>query len=127
MDCLAQVDTLAPLELLERAKRTAYQEPERALMVAVLRDAVTCLEKYGASRSAGNKRLFDEAVEWILSDDCEWLFSFNNVCETVGVNPDYLRSGLMQMSERSLTRRRLKGKVLLAREDWQHTTLASPR
>jgi hypothetical protein len=112
MDSLAQVDTLAPLELLERVKRTAYQEPERALMVAVLRDAITCLEKYGALKSSGNKRLFDESIEWILSDDCEWLFSFNSVCEAVGVNPAYLRRGLVEMSERSSTQRRLRRKIL---------------
>ena len=90
MDPLAQVDTLAPLELLERAKRTTYQEPEKALMFAILRDAITCLEK------SGNKRLFDEAMEWILCDDCKWLFSFNNVCEALGFNPVYLRRRLMR-------------------------------
>jgi hypothetical protein len=103
MNSLLQVDTLVPLEFLERVKRTTYQDPERALMVAVLRDAITCLEKYAAFRSSGNKRLFDEAIEWILSDDCEGLFSFNNVCEAVGVNPGYLRRGLIRMSERSST------------------------
>jgi hypothetical protein len=102
-DSLLQADILVPLEFLERVKQTTYQDPEKALMVAVLRDAITCLEKYAVSRSSGNKRLFDEAIEWILSDDCEWLFSFNNVCEAVGVNPGYLRKGLIQMSERSLT------------------------
>jgi hypothetical protein len=59
-NCLLQVDTLVPLEFLDRVKRTTYQDPERALMVAVLRDAITCLEKYAAFRSSGNKRLFDE-------------------------------------------------------------------
>ena len=127
MDGLAQVDTLAPLELLERVKRTAYQEPEKALMVAVLRDAITCLEKYGAFRSSGNRRLFDEAVEWILSDDCEWLFSFNNVCEALGSNPAYLRRGLIQMSKRSLIRRRLKRNVLLGGENYGRGNLACTR
>ncbi len=101
MNSLLQVDILVPLEFLERVKRTTYQNPERALMVAVLRDAITCLEKYAAFKSSGNKRLFDEAIAWILSEDCEELFSFNNVCEAVGVNSGYLRRGLIRMSERS--------------------------
>ena len=125
MDSLAQVDTLAPLELLERVKRTAYQEPERALMVAVLRDAITCLEKYGAFKSSGNKRLFDEALEWIRSEDCEWLFSFNNVCEAVGVNPAYMRKGLIQMSARSsAARSALRRKALLVMQDPSRRTLS---
>jgi hypothetical protein len=66
MNSLLQVDTLVLLEYLERVRRTTFQDPERALMVAVLRDAITCLEKYAAFRSSRNKRLFDESIEWIL-------------------------------------------------------------
>jgi hypothetical protein len=81
-------------------KRTAYLEPEKILMLAVLQDAITCLRKYRTSGSRGNKRLFDEANDWIQSDDRDWPFSFNNVCEAVSLNPGYLRRGLIQMSDR---------------------------
>lgn len=118
MDSLVQVDTLVPLEFLERLKRATYQDPERALMVAVLRDGITCLEKYAAFRSSGNRRLFDETVKWILSDDRAWLFSFNNVCEAVSVDPAYLRKGLIRMSQRGLTAApRLRRRPALRRQN----------
>jgi hypothetical protein len=125
MNSLLQVDTLVPLEFLERVKRATYQNPERALMVAVLRDAITCLEKYAAFRSSGNRRLFDETVEWILSDDCAWLFSFNNVCEAVSIDPVYLRKGLIRMSQRGLTAApRLRRTPALRRQTASRRTVA---
>lgn len=92
-------DPLSSNEFFETFKQRLYLEPERFLMLAVLQDAITCLEKYAAFRSGGNKRLFDEARDWILSEDGDWLFSFNNVCEAVGLDPGYVRRRLIQMSE----------------------------
>jgi hypothetical protein len=93
-------DPLSSNEFFETFKTKVYLEPERFLMLAVLQDAITCLEKYAAFGSGGNKRLFDEAIDWILSEDGDWLFSFNNVCEAVGLNAAYVRRRLIQMSER---------------------------
>ena len=96
---LLQVDPLSSSEFFATFKRSTYLEPERFLMLAVLQDAITCLEKYGAFGSRGNRRLFDEARDWILSEDGDWLFSFNNVCEAVGLSAGYVRRRLIQMSE----------------------------
>ena len=125
MNSLLQVDTRVLLEYLERVRRTTFQDPERVLMVAVLRDAITCLEKYAAFRSLRNKRLFHESIEWILSDDCESLFSFNNVCEAVGVNFGYLRRVLIRMSERSSSPAPgLRRRVALIRQTASRRTVA---
>jgi hypothetical protein len=95
-----QTDPLIPIEYFEILKSRTCQDPERSLMLAVLEDAITCLEKYAPFGPRGNQRLYDEARDWILSDDCDWLFSFNNVCEAVGLHAGYLRRGLIEMSER---------------------------
>jgi len=97
---LVQADPLSSIEFFETFKTASYLEPERFLMLAVLQDAITCLEKHGAFGPKGNKRLFDEARDWVLSQDNQWLFSFNNVCEAVGLNAAYVRRRLLQMSER---------------------------
>jgi hypothetical protein len=73
---LFQPDPLWSSEFFDTFERTAYLEPEKILMLAVLQDAITCLQKYRASGSRGNKRLFDEAKDWIQSDDRDWPFSF---------------------------------------------------
>jgi hypothetical protein len=97
---LFQPDPFWSGEFFDTFKRTAYLEPEKILMLAVLQDAIICLQKYRASGSPGNKRLFDQAKAWIQSEDWDWPFSFNNVCEAVSLNPGYLRRGLIQMSDR---------------------------
>jgi hypothetical protein len=38
---------------------------------------------------------FAEAEAWILETDSEWIFSFINCCEVLGIDPDYLRRGLL--------------------------------
>jgi hypothetical protein len=37
---------------------------------------------------------FDEALKWIASNDRGWFFSYENICETLEINPEYLRRGL---------------------------------
>lgn len=65
----------------------------RALMLAVLEDGVACFQGHFFKPSRTNDELFEEAEEWIhLNDD--GVFSFNNVCETLGLHPGQLRKGL---------------------------------
>jgi hypothetical protein len=57
-------------------------------------------------------RLFREAENWILDNDREWLFSFINICQTLAIDPQYLRKGLLRWQKdatRSVSKReRLK-------------------
>ncbi len=66
-------------------------------MFAVLEDAVTCFQKYFAARDKIKTRLFREAEEWILlQGKSNWFFSFDYICETLDLTPDYIRKGLLQ-------------------------------
>lgn len=61
--------------------------PERALMVAVLTDALSCA-------SATDSALAAPAHAWITSDDRAWPYSFRNICEVLDLNPAVLRAAL---------------------------------
>jgi hypothetical protein len=63
-------------------------------MLAVLEDALDCFQKYAISRDGHGQQLFDEANQWIVSNDRGWFFSYENICETLEINPEYLRRGL---------------------------------
>ncbi|HEY2387256.1 MAG TPA: hypothetical protein VGK30_09865 [Candidatus Binatia bacterium] len=63
-------------------------------MLAVLEDAVDSYRKYALARDPREQACFLEAREWFLSEDRSWLFAFENVCDVLDMNPDYLRSGL---------------------------------
>ena len=68
---------------------------ERDLMRAVLRDGITCFQKYLFKPSRSNKQLFVDAEEWINSIDDD-LFSFEGICETLRLSPSALRKRLKQ-------------------------------
>jgi hypothetical protein len=63
-------------------------------MLAVLEDAVDSYRKCALARDPREQSCFLEAKEWFLSDDRTWLFAFENICDVLEMNADYLRSGL---------------------------------
>jgi hypothetical protein len=63
-------------------------------MFAVLADAVACFQKYLFARDRRRKALFQNAEDWMLEEDSDGLFSFQNSCEILGINVAYLREGL---------------------------------
>ncbi|MGH7766177.1 MAG: hypothetical protein ACREQP_01880 [Candidatus Binatia bacterium] len=107
---LFQPDTLMPAQYLDTYRRKTHLEPEKRLMLAVLEDAIACFQKYLLVRDAKGREMFRDAEGWILEEDSEWLFSFENVCEALGYNPAYVRRGLMSWKEATL-RAQPKAKV----------------
>ena len=88
---LFEPDTGLDPQYLETVRRKTHLEAEQELMLAVLEDAVTCFQVHFAARDKIKTRLFRKAEEWILQQEkSNWLFSFDNVCETLGLNPDYI-------------------------------------
>jgi hypothetical protein len=97
---LFEPDVLLPAQFFAAFRRAAGIERERLLMLAVLEDAVDCYQKHAHSNEPRGRQLFDEAVEWVESDDRSWLFSFENICDTLEINADYVRRGLRTWTER---------------------------
>jgi len=91
---LFEPDVLLPNQYFAAFRRGRAVEGERRLMLAVLEDAVDAYRKYALARDPREQACFLEAREWFLSDDRSWLFAFENVCDVLEMNPDYLRSGL---------------------------------
>jgi hypothetical protein len=63
-------------------------------MFAVLTDAVECFQKHVCGQNRRSRMLFAEAGAWIESKDASWPFSFEQICQTLDINPSYLRMGL---------------------------------
>ncbi len=80
--------------------------PEQNLMLAVLDDAVSRFQKYFAARDKIGTSRFREAEEWILlQGKSNWLFSFDNICETLDLNPGNIREGLLHWRDHRLRER----------------------
>lgn len=102
MASLFQPDSLLPVQYFENFRRKAQMEPERRLMLAVLEDALACFQKHFSSRGGRGLRLFRETEEWIFRGDHSEPFSFANICEVVGFDPEYVRQGLLKWREKRI-------------------------
>lgn len=102
---LFEPDAVLPDQFYAMFKNTPYREPERRLMVAILEDAVSCLSTDLRGCNFRQRKQYEEAKEWVTTDEeSEWIFSFRNICEVLGMDPDYLRRGLIRQTSSSGTR-----------------------
>jgi len=92
-----QPDSLLSAQYFETLRRKNFLEPEKRLMLAILEDAVDCFQNNLLRPSLKSRRLFQEAEKWIVEVDGDWIFSFENVCEALGLNPAYVRQGMLRM------------------------------
>jgi hypothetical protein len=92
----------ADLGLIESVYKKTIREGEERLMLAVLEEAVQCFQEYVLSTRPREKRLFQEAEEWFLNKDSDYVFSFENICETLQLHPNYIRHGLLLWKEARL-------------------------
>jgi hypothetical protein len=86
-------------EIIERLFKKVIREGEEKLMLAVLASAIEHFQKYVFSKDEKGKEFFQEAEEWFLAKDSDQLFSFEYICETLRLHPDYIRQGLMSWKE----------------------------
>ncbi len=106
---LFQPDILLPEQYYATFRRKTLLEPEKRLMLAILEDAVVCFKKYRFASSRKGAALFCEAEAWLFDEVGVELFSFANVCETLGFDPQFIRQGLLRV-EGELAKRP-KGRV----------------
>ena len=110
-DFLARIlepDIFLPSQFYGSAGLSRKLEGEKRLMIAVLKDAVECLEKYRGSRTSIGQIQYQSAIEWVEDIDTEWLFSFNNICDLLGFDPEYLREVLLKRENRYVKRERVR-------------------
>ena len=92
------------------SQRGPAQGPERALMSALLFDGViTCLN-YAGFTSRSGRRKFTEAMTWVCTPGTEYVFSYENVCECLGVDPHSLRLGLINACNSKVAAARKKSR-----------------
>lgn len=80
-------------DLLE-SHRGYARGPERALLAALLFDGVQAYMNYVFAESSEHRKRYSEAYRWVHHSDKSYVFSFENVCEALGIDCEYLRLGL---------------------------------
>src|SRR5579863_10453102 len=102
LPALFEPDTLLPIQYFEAMRRKHLLEGEKRLILSVLEDAIECFMKCMDSATNKGQRLYREADEWIALEDKHWVFSFDNVCDMLDINPEYMRRGLRDWKQRKV-------------------------
>lgn len=84
--------------------------PEQRLMIAVLHDALDCLDRYRFAVTSRDRRLFHEARRWFLAEETAWPYSFECICGVLELDANTIRRRLRyravaQRTDRSLNER----------------------
>ncbi|MBI5506392.1 MAG: hypothetical protein HY899_16485 [Deltaproteobacteria bacterium] len=108
------------LELAETSK-----EPENRLMLAVLEEALVTFQRGLTSPVPQRRKRFFEVDRWVTSPDTDWPFSFENICTTLRIDPDYIRAGLVRLKRQAFARstairgRKLRRERIYDRRAWR--------
>ena len=100
-----------PSQFFATAPRQAPNgQPERRLLVALLEDALRCYQRHLHGQSLRERRLFEDAEEWIMGpvESAEGRaaggsgFSFEYVCQVLGVDAAHARRSLQRWRDARL-------------------------
>ena len=97
-------ESVLPDQYFSTAKLPPAIQSEVRLMLAVLEDAIDCYQRYARSKIAQQREEFENAQQWIESDETEWVFSFESICTVLGIDPNYIRDGLRRAAPKQMLR-----------------------
>jgi hypothetical protein len=95
-------DIITPEQFYDTRHDDSAIAPVKRLMMAVLEDALRCFQNNSNAKTGPRKRLFIEAEQWLCGETGDGPFSFHTVCETLGIEPEFLRGGLRQWRDQQL-------------------------
>jgi hypothetical protein len=101
---LYQPDTTLASQYFDSLRRQTELYPEKTLLLAVLEDGIRSFQDNIGATDTKGRQLLAEAEEWIFGDGSDWLFTFENICAILGLNPEYLRKGLRRWKEAKAAR-----------------------
>ncbi len=94
-------DTLLPVQYNDLMRRRSTLEGEHRLMYAVLEDAVDCYLKHMNAKTRRQRILFYEVRNWMEARNRVGLFTYNTLCETLGVDAKGLKAALEDRLKKS--------------------------
>jgi hypothetical protein len=97
---------------------------EQRLMLAVLVDAINIMQGWNRMGSARKRRAFAEAAQWVITKGTNYPFSFDSVCDALGIDSEVLRERLGGLAMGHATTERLGAGRLRLKESSraQHMT-----
>jgi hypothetical protein len=98
------IHVILPVQYLRQAG-VRLAEPEKRLALAVLQTVVydcnAATERADGRARVRKRRAYERAMAYVASCDRSWPYSFENLCDTIGVDARYLRRGIERVQESS--------------------------
>jgi hypothetical protein len=102
-------DFLVPVQFFDLTRRRSMLDGETRLVFAVLEDAVRCYVKTGSSSRRSDREQFDEVQRWFHAESgSRSPFSFEYVCDVLGIEPAALRERLGLLSAKDLPTKQMR-------------------
>jgi hypothetical protein len=99
-DPLSTPDIVLPSQYFALTGARYSLSSEQRLMLAVLVDAINIINGGRGNGSARKRGLYGEAHDWVFTSGNGRPFSFENVCDGLGLEPEMLRRRLSDMNNR---------------------------
>ena len=93
---LFQPDIILPSQHRDTLQRRTPQNPEKRLMLAVLEDAVACFRNGLQAHDHRRRELFKDSEAWITEENADRLFSFEHICDILGLDARLIRFELLK-------------------------------
>lgn len=87
---MIEPDIILPSQFLGRTIAT----PEKRLLLAVLEEAVGTYQRYAVATDRRSRAILAEVEAWFASDATAQLCDFVAICDALGIEAAYVRSGL---------------------------------
>ena len=72
-----------------------FETSRKDLAAGILKQAGLDLRRFHGGTSAVEREFYLDAHRWVTSDDCNWPFSFLNVCRTLNLAPETVREEVL--------------------------------
>jgi hypothetical protein len=102
LDAHFPLDAILPVQFYDRGLVSIQDEGIRRLLGAILEDAVRTFQSGQTIKvnRVSKRTAVREAEAWIFEASVRAPFSYNNVCQFLGIDPDALRRGLSEWQQR---------------------------
>jgi hypothetical protein len=97
LDSMGASDVLLPIQYFGALGDGGLRSEQR-LMLAVLVDAINILRGWNGLGGGRKRRVFGEAAHWVNLKGTQNPFSFDSVCEAVGIDSDMARERLRRLA-----------------------------
>jgi hypothetical protein len=95
LDSELALEALQPVQFDVIWRGTVQTAPERRLLVAMIEQAAADVRLFRHGRSARARRMFNDARDWLLSNDRSHPMAFATICDNLGLAVTAVRSILL--------------------------------